>query len=312
MSIAFRAKHKTGFWVDAPLHPFNFPAGEAHIKIDEGFKPEDYTHFVADIRGQDPQDLFHLAMWENVLTGLGAEGEKIVFLPYLPAARADRGLPFGADVYGEFVSNLFLDRVVALDPHSDVVLKKYWNHNKSIGRGNILSVIPFGHVIKMFIQDATSDSRSQPYDGVIAPDKGAVGRAQKAADAMGVPVYTAGKTRDFETGALTGFHMEDELPAEGHFLIVDDICDGGGTFVGLADAIQATNPDVKLSLWVSHGIFSKGFNFATKFETVHTTNSYFMGSLLLTGEYAGSYFVPKNIKLHDITPFLYTEVSVND
>jgi len=55
---------------------------------------------------------------------------------------------------------------------------------------------------------------------------------------------------------------------------VDDICDGGGTFLGLATALKEKNAG-KLSLIVSHGIFSKGFEELNKsFDTVFTTNSF--------------------------------------
>jgi ribose-phosphate pyrophosphokinase len=55
-------------------------------------------------------------------------------------------------------------------------------------------------------------------------------------------------------------------------LIVDDICDGGGTFIGIAKALPK---DVKKYLYVTHGIFSKGLRELTgHFEHIYTTNSY--------------------------------------
>jgi len=65
-------------------------------------------------------------------------------------------------------------------------------------------------------------------------------------------VFKAEKKRDFETGQLTGFTCEELL--EGRYLVVDDICDGGGTFRGLAAATGL--PKENLDLWVSHGVFS--------------------------------------------------------
>lgn len=303
MTIKFRAKHKSGFWVDLPLTPFTFPAGEAHIKGFEDFKPEEYTKIVADIRGKhNPQDLFHLAELSQGISIAGSEAELHVFLPYLPAARSDRGLPTGADVYAAFLNRIVIpDSVIAIDPHSEYITTVIED----------LKVYPFERIIKANIQDVESDTKPRPYDGVIAPDKGARDRAARAAKVMGVPVYTAGKTRDFETGKLTGFHMEDELPAEGRFLIVDDICDGGGTFLGLAEAIKKTNPDVVLDLWVTHGIFSQGFDSLRKtFKTIHTTNSYFAPTEKNRWwpQHAADAPVPKNVIVHDITPALYAEV----
>jgi ribose-phosphate pyrophosphokinase len=55
---------------------------------------------------------------------------------------------------------------------------------------------------------------------------------------------------------------------------VDDICDGGGTFLGLAEATGL--PWSRVDLYVSHGVFSKNAldNLRERFEYVYTTNSY--------------------------------------
>ena len=59
------------------------------------------------------------------------------------------------------------------------------------------------------------------------------------------------------------------------FVIVDDICDGGRTFIELAKVIRKDySKDSKIVLIITHGIFSKGFE--TVFEhvdEVYTTNS---------------------------------------
>lgn len=298
MAVLFRAKHKSGYWVDSPLKPVTFPAGEAHIHVPDTFKVSDYTHHLADVRGHDPLDLFMVSMWADVLTTLRVEKWKefgiTVSLPYLPGARADRGLPQGASIYAEFINGWLADQIITIDPHSPVMPDLI----------NNLTVFPVERVIKHYIQDGSSDIRPQPYVGVIAPDKGAVKRAQGAATVMGVPLYTAEKVRDFETGKLSGFRMIDELPAEGKLLIVDDICDGGGTFVGLAKAINIGHE--RLDLWVTHGIFSKGFDsLEDYFGTIHTTNSYFRGWKNADTEVA---LADCTIKIHDITHYLYGEI----
>jgi len=57
-------------------------------------------------------------------------------------------------------------------------------------------------------------------------------------------------------------------------LIVDDICDGGGTFLGLAKELKSKNAG-KLYLAISHGIFSKGFeSLAKDFQKIFTTDSF--------------------------------------
>jgi ribose-phosphate pyrophosphokinase len=53
---------------------------------------------------------------------------------------------------------------------------------------------------------------------------------------------------------------------------VDDICDGGGTFIGLAALLKSHNAG-HIVLIVSHGIFSKGFDLA-HIDAIYTTNSF--------------------------------------
>lgn len=58
------------------------------------------------------------------------------------------------------------------------------------------------------------------------------------------------------------------------YVIVDDICDGGRTFVELAKAIKAGRPTAKIYLIVTHGIFSAGYTQLKEyFERIYTTNS---------------------------------------
>lgn len=275
MTIRFRAKTLQGWTVDSPLEAFRFPAGEVHIK--GGDTETRYEYQIADLRGMSHDDLFTLLMWEDVVHKRGEKA--VIFLPYLPGARADRGTPFGAELYSSFIATLDVDQIITIDPHSPIWVEQFeesveaWEDAHGPYRPTALTEFPFERIIKREIQDGSSDSKPQPYVGVIAPDKGALRRATRAARVMGVPVYRAGKTRDFETGQLTGFHMEDELPEEGKLLIVDDICDGGGTFIGLVEAIGL--PRERVDLWVTHGIFSKGLRYlAYRFDAIHTTDSF--------------------------------------
>ena len=72
---------------------------------------------------------------------------------------------------------------------------------------------------------------------------------------------------------LTGFKVYAEDLKGCDCLIVDDICDGGGTFIGLANELKNKNAG-KLYLAVSHGIFSRGFDDLEKcFTKIFTTDS---------------------------------------
>jgi ribose-phosphate pyrophosphokinase len=81
--------------------------------------------------------------------------------------------------------------------------------------------------------------------------------------------------RDIKTGKI----LRTEIPTlDQHndlkYVIVDDICDGGRTFVELAKAIHDSRPTAKVYLVVTHGIFSAGFGeLNNHFPQIFCTNS---------------------------------------
>jgi ribose-phosphate pyrophosphokinase len=264
--ITFKAKEASGEIINSALHPFTFPAGEKHIKQTEGrgLQPVEISIFQPTPESMH-DDLFELAMWADYISNEQVENthlKSVLIMPYMPAARADRGNPFGLSVYADFINSMFIDQIIIFDPHSQKtpeLLHAYEN----------LTVV-YSH--ELFDQKHMRAVLNQ-YTGIIAPDKGAALRAQGVANVAGLPVFTATKERDEATGNLSNFAIEG-LDPDGIYLIVDDICDGGGTFLGLAKASGLEYGS--LDLYVSHGVFSKEalFNLAMKFEYVYTTNSY--------------------------------------
>lgn len=237
-----------------PPEIFTFPGGEHHLRCNTAM-PDQPIRWVADMRGADPNDLVKAALFADYVW---QEREEYIslLLPYLPAARADRGAPLGADVYATFVNAVGAEVVVGIDPHSDYIT------HQIVGL-RLADPVPL-------IAAAVA---GRGYDAVIAPDHGAVDRARAAAGALGIDMYQATKHRDFDTGKITGIAMEGDLPASGKYLIVDDICDGGGTFRGLAEATKL--PREQLGLWVTHGIFSgAAYDLGKDFAEIITTDSH--------------------------------------
>lgn len=289
MSITFSAITHDGRHVDSLLSAFTFPDGATHIK--GATNQDEYKYHVADLRGLDHTDLFHLAMWQLMVDEI--DGKSVVLLPYLPGARADRGTP-SCYPYVKFITDVVVpNQIITLDPHSPAWIETL-DH---IARGVVKSsVFPVERIIAREL-GGRGHGDLHPYVGVIAPDKGAVDRAQRAADVLHVPLFKAEKSRDFETGKLTGFTCE-ELPEQGKLLLVDDICDGGGTFIGLAKATGL--PRERIDLWVTHGVFSKGFSDLTEYiGHIHTTDSY--DPLL-------PLFIPPRVTVHPVLPYLLGEI----
>lgn len=247
--ITFKAKTSNGEFIKSALTPFTFPAGEAHTKREERRDLERTEIAILQFTPESiHNDLFQLAMWSDSVRHERSNIKRVAIIPYFPGARADRGTPFGADVYVEFIYSLSLHQVITYDPHSEVYVDLL-KHDPAL---KVTPVYPH----EILATSVAQITMPNIYDGIIAPDKGAQVRSGAVARELNLPLYTATKTRDFESGKLTGFGMEQTLPDDGRYLIVDDICDGGGTFMGLAKHLYLNTENIRLDLYVSHGVFS--------------------------------------------------------
>lgn len=263
--ITFKAKTASGEIIKSALSPFSFPAGEAHIKREDQreLEPTEIAIFQPSAESMH-DDLFQLAMWSSYL--LTTTSKSVLIAPYLPGARADRGQPFGARVYAQFLGEMWIDQYITFDPHSPTIIEELelW-----VKDDTTVTVVNSDELFDQVHMRAVLNQ----YDGIIAPDKGAVARATAMAVLADLPVYTATKKRDEATGKLSGFSIEG-LDPQKTYLIVDDICDRGGTFKGLAKA-SGLGPE-SIDLYVSHGVFSSDAleTLPEFFEYIFTTNSY--------------------------------------
>jgi len=244
---------------------FKMPGGEWHV---QNLGPAyDLLAYVQDATADDLLALAVLADSIHRSNNNGLRTRISAVIPYLPGARQDRaprGEALSCKVYADLINSCKLDRVICFDPHSDVMPALI----------NNCVVVPVEAILKFLFKDHKGSEYQ--IDGIIAPDIGASKKAWKVAQCLDVPMYQAYKHRDMKTGKLSGFSCE-TLPENGqHLLVVDDICDGGGTFIGLAQHIKSLpeNQNIGLSLWVSHGIFSKGIDELLKhYKGIYTTDS---------------------------------------
>ncbi|ARV76974.1 ribose-phosphate pyrophosphokinase [Pseudomonas phage Phabio] len=187
------------------------------------------------------------------------------FIPYMPYARQDRvcnpGEALSIAVMAKVINSLNFDRVFLLDPHSDSTVGL-------IERSIVESPVQFIRRSDTFV----GMDFSEVY--LVAPDAGAQKRVKALATELGAAGYiTATKERDLETMEITGTKFDGNVTGK-KLLVVDDICDGGRTFVALAKALREQEPE-ELHLWVTHGIFSYGTKVVTvHYDSVATTNSF--------------------------------------
>jgi len=238
---------------------FTFSGGEPHIKIVPDFdtnRKVTITH-----RLNSFNDLGLLCVTVDALRRMDVKIIEL-FIPYFPAARQDRvmipGEPLSVKVYADIINAMQLNKVFVFDAHSEVTPALLNNS----------TVIPNYAFIKEVLNKIGQNVK------LISPDGGALKKIYKVSEFLGgVEVVECSKSRDVKTGKLSGFKVyEDDLNGM-DCLIVDDICDGGGTFVGLAEELKKKNAG-KLYLAVSHGIFNKGFDVLDCFDGIFTTNSF--------------------------------------
>lgn len=239
---------------------FTFSGGEPHIKINPDFDVSEPVTITHRINSFNDFGLLLLA-----IDALKRMDVKLinVFIPYFPAARQDRvmisGEPLSVKVYADILNSLKLNKVTVFDAHSEVTPALLDN----------CEVIPNHAFIAEVLKKIGKEVK------LISPDGGALKKIYKVSEYLGgVEVVECSKSRDVKTGKLSGFKVYNDDLEGMDCLIVDDICDGGGTFVGLAEELKKKNAG-KLYLAVSHGIFNKGFDvFQKDFEKIFTTNSF--------------------------------------
>lgn len=110
--------------------------------------------------------------------------------------------------------------------------------------------------------------------GLVLPDKDAYERYKYVTDKFSnIEVFIGSKPRI--DGKLNGFDVNCQDFQGRHLLIIDDLCDAGGTFLGLGKVLKERNAG-DLHLYVTHGIFSKGLATLEKmFKHIYTSDSYF-------------------------------------
>lgn len=105
---------------------------------------------------------------------------------------------------------------------------------------------------------------------LISPDAGAYKNTHKTAQLLNADLVPANKTRI--DGAPDTIIQGDVAGRD--CLIVDDLADGGRTFIGLAEKIKENGAN-KVFLYVTHGVFSNGLEvLKPHFEKVFCTDSY--------------------------------------
>lgn len=238
---------------------FTFPSGcEEHIKLNHIEQEEEV---VITTRIKTSRDIMRLLLATDALKKRVTQ-KIVLVMPYLPYARQDRrmvsGEPLSIKVFADILNAQNYDIVMVFDAHSDVSAAlinniKLVNNHKLVYR--VMNVN--GHGL------------------IVCPDAGAYKKVFALCQAIEYKeeIVICHKVRDVATGQIIETKVPDVDYSGQDMYIVDDICDGGGTFVLLAEALRKKNVG-KINLIVSHGIFSKGIDALASIDRIYTTNSF--------------------------------------
>lgn len=230
----------------------SFPDGEKHIKINK-LDRKDTVEIICRITNSD--DLFLLMQLSDILNRQCVCVEKIT-IPYLMTMRCDRLFsfeqPFSLKIVADVINSFNAKLVLIIEPHSQICLDLIKN---SIPRYITNGLINFRHT-------------------VCFPDKGAFDRY--ADKMLARPHIICSKIRDVKTGNITSFSIDEIVGYESgdEITVIDDLCDGGGTFIGIASKLCELKP-MKLTLIVTHAVQRQGIErVAEVYDKVIITNSY--------------------------------------
>ena len=235
------------------INTFLFPDNQPHIRL-EGIEEGDEVKVICSLT--DANTLLQLLECANALDHVFAK-KKALYIPYLMSARFDRvmqsGDSFDLQVIANLINSCAFEKVYLLDVHSDVATALIQNSVNISNRA----------LVEAYRVENTV---------LICPDAGAAKKIKSYFEWNPniVDCVYCIKSRDLSTGQITLKVLEPEKCAQRNCLIIDDICDGGGTFLAIANQIKPSH----LTLIVTHGIFSKGINvFENIFDKIIISDS---------------------------------------
>jgi ribose-phosphate pyrophosphokinase len=240
-----------------PAKVWKYSAGEIGLRIqsiDNKIVPE----FI--INSSD--DFMAMLLYLNARNKAG-KPVKTISMPYMPYSRQDRVVETGDPIPMEIIAGALqqqgIKTVCTVDIHSSVAADIF---------------IKYDIVLKSEYKFDNYAEQFYNLEGncvAVYSDKGCADRVDEFRRITGAKYYLKmDKARDTTTGKIVSMFINDwsfDLDSDRHydFIVVDDICDGGRTFIEVAKIIREKYPKSSLHLYVSHGIFSNGLEELEKY-----------------------------------------------
>ena len=230
-----------------------FPDGEPHFTfLEELDHKEDY---LVICRITSAEDLFILLQINDILSRHGIVWS--LYIPYLMSMRMDRVMsfdrPFTLKIVCGILNSMSYDRIFIMSPHSNKIRNlldsRYRYVEFSLGEYLISNSI------------------------LVFPDNGAAYRYHYYGD----DYILFNKERDLETGRIKNFFLSEvNIKSNSQvFTFIDDLCDGGGTFLGELEILKEKYPNGEFNIIVCHAVNLEGLKkLCDNFDHVTISNSF--------------------------------------
>lgn len=234
-----------------PINITKFPDGTSQVwKLAAHPEPVEVNW-----RFEGEAEVMHLAQLARLLAAYCER--RHLTIQYLPYARQDKYVSndqtFALRAFAPILNGMDWSSVTIYDPHSEEATKLI---QRSKARYHVAKTLYYMGV-------AAADLLCFPDDGA----------ARKYGSLFeGVAFVRAEKERDQLSGRVVTGRIVGDV-RDKRVMIVDDICDGGATFIGLAGELYEEGA-ADVTLFVSHGLFTKGVKVLTdaRISRVFTPN----------------------------------------
>ncbi len=267
---------------EIPFTSATFPGGEAFVRLEEGIGNDSPSVLIKAVIASS-HEVMQLLMLTDAIRRNVPSVVIDLEMPYVPYARQDRVMVSGESlsikVFCDLINSQNYNRVIIWDPHSDVTPALLKNCVIYTQAEILKGQMPFGethrtlgaswgrveNMLNSFVENTV----------LVAPDAGAMKKVGESAKLLGFKdIVRADKIRDVATGKILETVVYSEHIGDRNFLIIDDICDGGRTFIELAKVLRPLT-NGKIILYVTHGIFSANVGvFKGVIDEVYCANSF--------------------------------------
>ena len=216
-----------------------FPNLELHATVDAPVKGQ--RCLLLGALAPPDEHLLATLLLAHTLGREGAQGVTAL-LPYLGYARQDReepGKSLAAAWTGELLRASRVDRVITVDVHSASIHRLFPIPVCSLSPAPVFAA----ELTRLGFRDST----------IVAPDEGALGRAEAVRRTAGIERPLAHFTKRRTTAGIVHSMLHGEVGRQA--VVVDDILDTGGTLLSACEALRQAGAE-QIVIMATHGLFT--------------------------------------------------------